>query len=176
MLKTFFQIFFGRSLKQLFLDRYKNYGVVRKSLILTLMIILTATTIIGAIWSISLYSQNVALAIIVTILSIGVGAAGFRFGLMYSGVAIKFATKKAIAQTIEKRNSQSNNEQTVVENVEPEQNEDKTLEQQNDQVKVNNATNKISRVLDYVIGILGFVLAIGIVAAWVIIILNAIKN
>lgn len=172
MLKAIFKLFFNKSFREAWALRYESYGTIRKVLVLLLITALTAGAIVCELISFSLYKTNVGLGIITSILFIAIGTLAFRFSLFFAGVALNMAfngSTKAKLFSPKKKEEKDLNE-TPTENTETTQTtpeNDNTAE--NGEIVEHN--KKQNRALDFIIGILGFVYAIGVIVAlvWILI-------
>lgn len=159
MIKSFFKIMFSASFRLVWMKRYENYGSVRKALILILMTALTAGSIGCAIWSISLYSSNVIMGIITSIIFIALAVVDFEFCMLYSTTAFRMARHGTVSLIGKKK------KETTEEQIETSESEQTTTKP----VKTNKA-------LDYLIGFFGIIFGLGVIVVLVLLIYNAIKK
>ncbi len=164
MIKTFFKLMFSSGFRQVWAKRYESYGAFRKILILLLITVLTGGAIACEFWSFSLYSSNAVLGVITSILFIAIAVVAFQFSLLYSTYALRMAVRGTVSISLfgKKKAKVEETEQSSQEN--PDAKAEPVKEKKN------------TKVLDYLIGILGFVYAVGMVITLVVVILNAIKK
>lgn len=170
MLKSIFGIFFSKSLRYTWSLRYETYGIVRKILILLLLTVLTASSIICEFVAFSLFKENAVLAICLCVVFIALGVIAFRFSLFYSSVALKMAIHGTVQTGLfAKKSKKDNNEKSESENI-----EQTTTETEN---QIDTKPKKYNtKGLDIVIGILGFVYAIGVVITLVTVLVKNIES
>jgi|GEM_PF-3377435 len=166
MLKAIFKLFFNKSFREAWALRYESYGTIRKVLVLLLITALTAGAIVCELISFSLYKTNVGLGVITSILFIAIGALAFRFSLFFAGVALNMAFNGSTKAKLFKKKEEKDLNETPTENTETTQTtpeNDKTAENG----EIIEHDKKQNKALDFIIGILGFVYAIGVIVALV---------
>ncbi len=191
MLKTLFGAIFSTSIREAWALRYESYGWVRKTLILLLITVLTAAAIVMEFVAFAMFKENVVLAIILCIIFIALGVVAFRLSLFFSGLALRMALRGTVqeglfakkvkkvdnqpqTETENKTNEESENNQTENTKTEDE-NANLVIKTEDDVVIENGKVKYKTKALDVVIGILGFVYAIGVVATLVVVLLKNIE-
>ncbi len=155
---------FSSSFRQAWMKRYEKYGTFRKILILLIMTMLTAGSIICAVWSIGLYSDNVVLGIVTSIVFIALAVVDFEFCMLYSMTAFRMARHGTVS--LMKKKEEPKPEETEIPESEASE-------------KVNNSAEqkpKKNKILDYMIGFLGVIFGLGVIVVLVVLIYTAIKR
>ena len=163
-MKSVLRLFFGNLLKDIWLSRYESYGWVKKSLILVLLTVVTASAIVCELIAFSLFKENVIIALLVCILFIALGTLAFRMSLFFSGVALRMASTGTVQQGLLSKKVKK--EDANVESEDSNNENEVTVE--------NGKIRYKTRGLDIAIGIIGFVYAIGVIITMVALLIDRI--
>lgn len=180
MFKKIFGLFMGSLFKDIWLSRYEHYGWVKKSLILLMMTATVASAIICEFIAFSLFKENVALALIVCIFFIALGAVAFRMSLFFANIALRMAIRGTVQQGLFARKIKQKIQDLSdqLETGEPlaQPNVEELANESDDVVMVDGKVRYKTRGLDIAIGVIGFIYAVGVVAALSIILLHRIST